>query len=190
MCRKHTGAIHIPFVVVQEPYVLWSSSAHKDVRLSELRSGDGEYREYESSPNRFRGFCAKCGSSLVWRSPGEEGDTYELMAGTLDEHVLLGNIVPSSDDETRLAERDGTGLGSDLAVPKAHYYWGNSIPEFADLFVAGANDAKKHHAGSMSPVVSEEDVQRLRARAIPGHPTTHTHTTRSEERRVGKECRN
>ncbi len=37
---------------------------------------------YRSSPKAQRGFCAKCGSSLFWKS--DDGDTVSVAAGTID----------------------------------------------------------------------------------------------------------
>lgn len=37
---------------------------------------------YESSPGVYRGFCARCGSSLFWRD--SRRDEIDVLAGTLD----------------------------------------------------------------------------------------------------------
>jgi len=52
----------------------------------------------QSATGGERGFCARCGSSLLWREPG--GTTYSVAAGTLDGETGL-QIVQHIWDEQR-----------------------------------------------------------------------------------------
>lgn len=77
------------------------------------------YAEYESSPSVFRGFCNRCGSTLVWRSdkdPEEVGFT----TGTLDEEVLIGKRE-GCDGPHRGRER--TETGKQLATMTGGHLW-------------------------------------------------------------------
>ncbi|CEN62744.1 hypothetical protein ASPCAL09375 [Aspergillus calidoustus] len=79
MCRKWTGAL------------LYQNIAVSQDQVSPPLSSFPSYKEYVSSPGRFRGFCSLCGSSLVWRSEREgERHKYEIMLGSLDERWLKG----------------------------------------------------------------------------------------------------
>lgn len=55
-------------------------------------SGPSERKEYESSPNIYRGFCQSCGSPLYWRAPNESPveREFEVPVGTLDQEFLVG----------------------------------------------------------------------------------------------------
>ena len=54
----------------------------------------------------------------------------------------------------------------------------------------GKPSDKKHQFGRKVTQVTERTIQHQKLIATPQHTHTHTHThTRSEERRVGKECR-
>jgi hypothetical protein len=48
---------------------------------------DDELRWYEDLGGRERGFCGRCGASLLWRAP--ERDTISVAAGSLDEPTGL-----------------------------------------------------------------------------------------------------
>jgi hypothetical protein len=54
-CRRATGGAYVPWIGV-----------HPD----NLEVTEGQLAEYESSPGIFRGFCARCGSSLTFRGEG------------------------------------------------------------------------------------------------------------------------
>lgn len=47
------------------------------------------YTEYSALPGCHRGFCNRCGSTILWRSDDSAGEV-KIMTGTLDEDVLLG----------------------------------------------------------------------------------------------------
>ncbi|KAL3468117.1 Mss4-like protein [Aspergillus heterothallicus] len=80
MCRKWTGAL------------LYQNLAISADQLSPPLSSFASYKEYESSPGRFRGFCSQCGSSLIWRSEREgERHKFEVMIGSFDEKWLKRN---------------------------------------------------------------------------------------------------
>ncbi|KAH8822720.1 Mss4-like protein [Flagelloscypha sp. PMI_526] len=97
MCRKHSGAILVPFIVLQQSHVYWGDPASKIVLKDLISANQSTYAEYESSLGRFRGFCSRCGSTMLWRSTlppegGESEDEFEILAGTIDEHILLGML--------------------------------------------------------------------------------------------------
>ncbi|HXB19404.1 MAG TPA: GFA family protein [Steroidobacteraceae bacterium] len=73
-CRRATGA----------PTVPWGTFARDAMRLTR-----GRLTEYRSSPQVWRGFCARCGTSLTYR--------HEARAAEID--VTLATL----DDPTRLA---------------------------------------------------------------------------------------
>jgi hypothetical protein len=52
---------------------------------------DDELRWYEDEGGRARGFCVRCGASLLWRAP--ERDTISVAAGTLDEPTGLRTVA-------------------------------------------------------------------------------------------------
>lgn len=49
---------------------------------------DETLRWFRSSPDGERGFCADCGSSLFWRSPGAEGDMAVSVNTLPEDHGL------------------------------------------------------------------------------------------------------
>ncbi|MDX1605108.1 MAG: GFA family protein, partial [Candidatus Competibacterales bacterium] len=51
----------------------------------------GSLRWYRSSPEARRGFCGRCGSSLLWQRDGAA--TVSLMAGTLDGPTGLTTVA-------------------------------------------------------------------------------------------------
>lgn len=46
------------------------------------------YTEFSATAGNYRGFCSKCGSTLLWRSEKEE--KVEVLTGGVDEDVLRG----------------------------------------------------------------------------------------------------
>jgi hypothetical protein len=52
---------------------------------------DDELGWYEDKGGRARGFCGRCGASLLWRAP--ERDTISVAAGTLDEPTGLRTVA-------------------------------------------------------------------------------------------------
>ncbi len=67
-CRKHSGAPVTALVTCKPGEVRWTK---------------GERARYESSPDRFRGFCRDCGTSLTWE--GEiNGSWMAIHVSTMD----------------------------------------------------------------------------------------------------------
>jgi hypothetical protein len=76
----------------------YTSVARSDLSLSDP---DDQLRWFpgpQSVTGGERGFCSRCGSSLLWRVPG--GTTYSVAAGTLDGETGL-RIVQHIWDEQR-----------------------------------------------------------------------------------------
>ncbi|WP_430473890.1 GFA family protein [Thalassospira lucentensis] len=85
MCRKDSGSGVSTFVTFPSDAVTWN----------------GTPSDYESSPNRFRGFCPKCGSSLTWRDRGS-AESIDLRLGSFDDptpfkatkHLWMSTALP------------------------------------------------------------------------------------------------
>jgi hypothetical protein len=75
-CRRHTGAAFATWVTLPAARVRFEGDPIAYFRSSDIAE---------------RGFCASCGSALVWRRI--DGDMIDLSAGTLDEP---GRVVPDS----------------------------------------------------------------------------------------------
>ena len=71
-CRRHSGA---PVSV----FVAFSSDAYTVTK--------GEIKKFNSSPGRWRGFCARCGSTLTCE--GESSSEIHLHIGAFDEAAQL-----------------------------------------------------------------------------------------------------
>ena len=67
-CRLASGA----------PSLAWAV-----VRVGDLHHDGQRPAEFESSPGVFRGFCARCGTSLTWRS-ADKPATIDLTTASLD----------------------------------------------------------------------------------------------------------
>lgn len=87
MCRRAHGAAFVIWVGVTESQFRWLA--------------DAELRWYASSPGAERGFCARCGSPMAFRSerwPGEIHLAHALIAAELDRapqvHVFHDTHVP------------------------------------------------------------------------------------------------
>ncbi|KAF2179378.1 hypothetical protein K469DRAFT_674200 [Zopfia rhizophila CBS 207.26] len=120
MCRKWTSSLLAPFIVVR-PSQLTPYPFTKFLT----------YTEYESSRNRFRGFCTKCGSSLIWRSDDQK-ETLDLFLGTVDEKWLV-------------QEKD---VGKDLATPNQFQFWcENAIEGVTDVVRGGRKFLKEEDEG-------------------------------------------
>ncbi|KEF63106.1 uncharacterized protein A1O9_01082 [Exophiala aquamarina CBS 119918] len=127
MCRKWTAGLVAQFIVVSP------------LQITPPLAQSVYYKEYQSSPRRFRGFCGECGSSLIWRSD-DKVDTLDLFLGTIDETWLLGAKVEGSERETAqgiVVERVG-GLGKELCTPNQYqFYYANAISGVTDLLEGG-----------------------------------------------------
>jgi hypothetical protein len=67
-CRRATGGAYVPWI---------------GLRPDNFVVTEGKMAEYESSPGIFRGFCARCGSSLTFR--GEGWNDIAITVASLDE---------------------------------------------------------------------------------------------------------
>lgn len=115
MCRKWTASLIAQFLVVPPAQL-----------VPPLESQES-YTEFESSPRRFRGFCSKCGSSLIWRSDDDK-QTLDLFLGTLDEKWLVKKA--SSQKDGRVAQA--------LARPSGTQFWmENAISGVTDTVAGG-----------------------------------------------------
>ena len=99
MCRKWTSSLVAHFIVVTP------ENLQPDLKTFP------HYREYESSPGRYRGFCAQCSSSLIWRSD-KLTRTMDLFLGTVDEEWLIGR----RDGATGERDPAGAELGRALGI--------------------------------------------------------------------------
>ncbi|OQE24675.1 hypothetical protein PENSTE_c007G03260 [Penicillium steckii] len=109
-CRKwtatETSSLLTQFIVIKPTQIVPALSSFQT------------YTEYSSSPRRHRGFCSRCGSSLIWRSE-DITDTLDLYLGTIDEKWLVGERVEGSERNTSYGiqfERIG-GVGEELCTP-------------------------------------------------------------------------
>src|ERR1700753_1201424 len=102
MCRKWTAALIAQFLVVSPEQFQPSLNTFP------------AYKEYLSSPGRYRGFCSECGSSLIWRSE-DDTRTFDLYLGTVDEEWLV---------ESEVGRRTADGaIASVLARPNGTQFW-------------------------------------------------------------------
>ena len=121
MCRKWTSSLLPQFLTLQVEQLT--------PQLQLLPLTFAEYTEYESSPERFRGFCSRCGSSILWRSEDQK-DNFDLYLGTVDERWLVGE---KGHDGRRIG-----GFGIELATPNYKQFWcENEIPGSTDLLNGG-----------------------------------------------------
>ena len=73
-CRKSSGT----------PMSHWSAFAENDVTVTV-----GEPRDYQSSENGTRSFCATCGTGLLYRNPAMLPGLIDIQASTLDDPSAL-----------------------------------------------------------------------------------------------------
>ncbi|KAL3462043.1 Mss4-like protein [Aspergillus heterothallicus] len=130
MCRKWSGALLYQYLYLSPE------------QLSPPLSAFATYREYGSTPGRYRGFCRECGSSLIWRSDREtECLKVDLLLGTIDEKWLIGT--------GEAGEKKG-GLGKILCKPSGAQHWVvNAIPGVTDHLQTGT----MYLCGKEGPVV-------------------------------------
>ncbi|EXA39186.1 hypothetical protein FOVG_10814 [Fusarium oxysporum f. sp. pisi HDV247] len=109
MCRKWTSSLIAQFLVISPK------------QISPALGTFASFKEYMSSPGRFRGFCGDCGTSLTWRS-ADYTPIFDLYLGTLDEKYLVGDGV----------------VAKTLATPNGTQYWmQNSIHGVTDVLKGG-----------------------------------------------------
>lgn len=72
-CRRATGA----------PTVPWGTFARDALRVTR-----GRLTEYRSSPQVWRGFCARCGTSLTYRHEARAAEI-DVTLATLDDPTLI-----------------------------------------------------------------------------------------------------
>lgn len=117
MCRKWTSSLVAQFIVVSP------------AQFSPQLNTHSTYREYESSPGRFRGFCGQCGTSLVWRSDDDKR-RFDLFLGTVDEKWLIGVRTDAGVEHSE--------IGRMLAMPNGTQFWmENAIKGVTDLLQGG-----------------------------------------------------
>jgi hypothetical protein len=101
-CRRATGA----------PMVPWGTFAREAVRVTH-----GRLSEYRSSAQVWRGFCARCGTSLTYRHEARAGEI-DVTLATLDDptwlapqmHVWVKDRLPWLAIGDRLPQHaEGTG---------------------------------------------------------------------------------
>ena len=104
------------------------------------------YVEYSSSPGCYRGFCKRCGATILWRGekdPQEVGIT----TGTVDEKWLIGEKVGCDGPHEG---REGVETGKRLCEPIAGHLWfENAIKGVTDEAKVG----EKFLEGSDGPVL-------------------------------------
>ncbi|KAF5670311.1 DUF636 domain-containing protein [Fusarium denticulatum] len=109
MCRKWTSSLVAQFLVISPKQI----SPALNTFLS--------FKEYMSSPGRFRGFCGDCGTSIAWRS-ADYTPIFDLYLGTLDEKYLVGDGV----------------VAKTLATPNGTQYWlQNAVHGVTDVLEGG-----------------------------------------------------
>lgn len=127
MCRKWTSSLIASFIVV------------KPSQINPALSSFSTYAEYESSPRRHRGFCSRCGSSLIWRS-GDNTATLDLFLGCVDQKWLVGDAEAgdATDRDAGVRHNGHGGYGKDLCTPNQYqFWWENAIPGVTDHLKTG-----------------------------------------------------
>ena len=76
-CRRATGA----------PAVPWGTCARDALRLTR-----GRLTEYRSSAEVWRGFCARCGTSLTYRHEARAAEI-DVTLATLDDPTLIAPLM-------------------------------------------------------------------------------------------------
>jgi hypothetical protein len=102
-CRKSNGTA-------------FATTAQVRAKYFEIVEGRGQVREYESSPGKFRAFCANCASPIYSRRPADP-DIRRVRLGTVDGdpgrrpmlHVWTGSKAPWFDITDSLPQTDGGG---------------------------------------------------------------------------------
>ncbi|KAJ4311474.1 hypothetical protein N0V84_010426 [Fusarium piperis] len=108
MCRKWTSSLVAQFLVLSPEQITPALNTFPS------------FKEYASSPGRFRGFCSDCGTSIAWRSV-DYTPIFDLYLGTLDQEWLV-------DGDT----------GKTLATPNGTQYWlQNAIEGVTDKLKGG-----------------------------------------------------
>ncbi|KAF2469337.1 uncharacterized protein BDR25DRAFT_288853 [Lindgomyces ingoldianus] len=129
MCRKWTSSLCAQFLVLLPsqltpfPYTFHSHFP--------------TYTEFQSSSNRFRGFCSKCGSSLIWRSQ-DNPKTLDLFLGTVDQKWLV-------------EEKE---VGKALATPNQYQIWcENAVKDVTDLVKTGRRFLREDDEGTKGELI-------------------------------------
>ena len=69
MCQRSSGNVSLAMKGVKRAHVRWQ--------------GEPDY--YQSSPFAYRGFCARCGTSLTFEYTDGSSDNMDLIVGTFDD---------------------------------------------------------------------------------------------------------
>ena len=123
----------------------WPSSRDPEAGTSSPKGLDN-YAEYSSSPGVYRGFCNKCGSTILWRCE-KEPEEVGITTGTVDEKWLIGEKTGSDGPHQA---REGLDVGKALCQPVAGHLWfGNAVQGVTDQVTVG----KKFLEGFEGPVL-------------------------------------
>ncbi|KAI1027445.1 hypothetical protein LB505_005930 [Fusarium chuoi] len=143
MCRKWTSSLIAQFLVISPKQI--------NPALNTFLS----FKEYTSSPGRFRGFCGDCGTSIAWRS-ADYTPIFDLYLGTLDEKYLAGDGV----------------VARTLATPNGTQYWlQNAVRGVTDVLEGGKKYSEEGPDGIRD---AEESVTREDYGNIEGFYGTQT----------------
>jgi len=131
----------VPFITVHPSQIKWNRPHSNPV---------SKFKEYNSTPGCYRGFCTECGGMLSWRSDATP-EELEITIGTIDEKWLIGDRTKLSSDsfgisgawKALLEDEERTGvrqLAMDLCTPAAGQCWmRNAIAGITD----GQDSGKK-----------------------------------------------
>lgn len=85
------------------------------------------YTEYSASEGVYRGFCSKCGSTILWRRDSAP-DEQSLAVGSFDEEFLIGKR-----DNDKVKGEGGFGMAL-YQKDNRHLYTVNEIKGVTDHF--------------------------------------------------------
>ena len=128
------------WIGVKPSQITWPSSSTPDASTSSPQ-GIETYTEYSSSPGVYRGFCKKCGGTILWRSEVNPEDV-GITTGTIDEKLLIGDGLHQ--------RRQGLEVGKALCEPiGGHLWFANAVQGVTDEVKVG----KKYLEGFEGPVL-------------------------------------
>lgn len=148
----------VHFITVSASQIKWSSPASPSPSDTPL----GPFKEFSSSAKGRRGFCAECGTSLVWRDKGAP-EEIEILTGTVDEAFLIGDRTARVESKVltekgkweqvlREEESDPKVKGNELCLPRGgRYFFRNAIQGVTDAEVGGKRFVEASAPGLMIP---------------------------------------